>query len=257
MNFTEFDAYYNIEEMLYKIEMIKAQNVIVYIEENKRFIDMNKVYKLIMVCMRNGIDRNELALLASFYKNCFYVDYYDIYEKPNNRDAYKCANLLIRMGVPVRAFVNYDGSKLTGEKDELDSYNSDLLAIFDDDPEELMEYSERFTTTFYPLNGERASYLTWSAYFGSPRVFEVLLKYIPIVNNTITTAIHIGNAQILRMIMEKNIDLHPYMKQLIKYHRNSIIDFIKMQYDLNNPEYNEIAIKNMNFHAFYSLTFNQ
>jgi hypothetical protein len=254
------DVFLQLTRMMYQLGAIKAKNVIEFINDNIDEKRMDVVYKLIMILLRDGFNRKELANVALHYKDTFSVNLNDVFNtrnEMNSNDAAFHANFLISEGIPKEAFEMFDQSKLTGEPSVPKILSEPLCAVRNDNLNEFLRAVHNRVNSRAPLLAGIYSmtYLSWAALFGSSKVFTALLSKIRLDRGTIKMAIKKGNRNILKTIFAtEGIDPHIYMKSLIKHHRNFFIYQIKRVSDINNEELLNVARNNLNFEAFTTLS---
>jgi hypothetical protein len=225
---------------------------------------MDKVFKLIMILLRDHHNIKELVNLALHYKDTFSVNLDEIFCSGDEFDndssgAIYFGNLLIREGIPKEALRISDQSKLTGEIYYSIKLNEPLLAIKEDDLDKFLKEVKGSVNSPAPKFGVKIpmTYLSWAALFGSSKVFTFLLKNKKNKDeNAIKIAIKKGDKKILEAIFATE-DLHKYIEYIIKHHRNYLFDQVKKVSDINNEALLKVAADNMNFYAYAALSANQ
>jgi hypothetical protein len=259
MKAEDFESMHELSHMLYQIHIIKADTVKEFIDANLTN-SMDKVFKLIVILMRDHYNIKELVNLALHYKDTFSVNLDEIFSSEDEFDddtnsAIYFGNILIREGIPKEALKTIHQSKLTGEEYESKTRSEPLLAIKKDDSDRFLKAVGGAVNSPAPKLGGKIpmTYLSWAALFRSSNVFIFLSTKIKIKDETIKIAIRKGNRKILQKIFATE-DLHKYIDYLIKHHRNYIFDQVKKVSDINNEALLKVAADNMNFYAYAALS---
>jgi hypothetical protein len=238
--------------MMYQINTVKAEGIIQFMGD--RYEErMELVSKLIMILIRNGFNKNELAKVALHLGDKFKVDLGEVFKGDRNLDSAEYfANFLIREGIQKEAFSNFDQSLLTGEPYVPKDLSKVRKMIKDDD---LVAFTNVIKPPIYPEQIRWYSgYLFWAALFSAVNIFKHLLEHCNPDKTVIKIAIEKGNMKILKMIFETlGVSPRRYMKYIIMYHRNYFFDNLKTQSDFNNTKLLNVARDNLNFHAYSTL----
>jgi hypothetical protein len=251
-----FDSFLQLTEKLYRIDEIKAEGILQFIESEINKRHMHIVFKLIMIFKRNNFNSTELTNIALHYKDTFRVNLDEIFntkKEEGSKDAVFHAAFLIERGIAKESFKNFDLEKLTGKKYKRKSKSKPLEAIEADDLNQFNKAVGGYFNASAPmLAGKyKMTYLSWAALFKSVNVFIFLTSRTQLDRRTVKIAIKKGNRRILNKIFEdERIKPYNYMRSLIKYHRNHIIKQVKIAEDTNNEELLIVARKNLNYLAY-------